>query len=105
MRGPQAGPVPLSTAAVAGVALAVVGAVAAVQLPLFLALGHARTGVLSYGATMALMFGVILLVRRLPGLAATLLDWAGRPGWGSRRRCLSPPPRVRPASTGVGACE
>ena len=79
VRGPQAGPVPLSTAAVAGVALAVVGAVAAVQLPLFLALGHARTGVLSYGATMALMFGVILLVRRLPGLAATLLDWAGRP--------------------------
>ena len=57
----------------------VVGAVAAVQLPLFLALGHARTGVLSYGATMALMFGVILLVRRLPGLATTLLDWAGRP--------------------------
>ena len=79
VRGPQASPIPLSTAAVAGMVLAVVGAIAAVQLPLFFALGHARTGMYSNGAIMILMLGGMILIRQFPALATTLLDWAGRP--------------------------
>ena len=82
VRGPQASPIPLSTAAVAGMVLAVVGAIAAVQLPLFFALGHARTGMYSNGAIMILMLGGMILIRQFPALATTLLDWASRPRTG-----------------------
>ena len=66
VRGPWTGLLPLSTAGVAGLAVAAVGAVAAIQLLLLFALGHARTGLYSYGVTMALMFGGIFLVQRFP---------------------------------------
>ena len=83
VRGPGAGVLPLSTAGVAGLAVAAVGAVAAIQLLLLFGLGHARTGLYSYGVTMALMFGGIFLVQRFPDLALTLIRWAGSPWTGA----------------------
>lgn len=83
VRGPEPSPVPLSATAVVGLSLAVVGLVAAVQLPLFLALGHARTGTYSLGATMVLMFGGTALLRHFPDLATALLRWAGSPWTGA----------------------
>ena len=83
VHGPEPSPVPLSMLAVAGMALVVVGAIAAVQLPLFFALGHARTGVYAYGATMVLMFGGMFLIERFPDLALTIIRWAGSPWAGA----------------------
>ena len=56
--------------------MAAVGAAVAVQLLLFFALGHARTGTYAYGATMVLMVGGGFLVERLPGFAAAVIRWA-----------------------------
>lgn len=79
VRGPEPSSVPLSMAAVAGMALAVVGAVAAVQLPLFFALGHARTGMYAYGTTMLLMLGGMVLIDRVPDLSLAIVRWASLP--------------------------
>ena len=79
VHGPEPSPVPLSMAAVAGMALAVVGAVAAVQLPLFFALGHARTGMYAYGTTMLLMLGGMVLVDHVPDLSLAIVRWASLP--------------------------
>ncbi|WP_026407335.1 ABC-2 transporter permease [Actinomyces gerencseriae] len=83
VRGPGAGVLPLSTAGVAGLAVAAVGMVAAVQLLLLFSLGHARTGVYAYGATMVLMFGGMFLIERFPDLALTIIRWAGSPWAGA----------------------
>ncbi len=83
VRGPGAGVLPLSMAGVAGLAVAAVGMVAAIQLLLLFALGHARTGVYAYGATMVLMFGGMFLIERFPDLALTLIRWAGSPWAGA----------------------
>ena len=82
VRGPWTGLLPLSTAGVAGLAVAAVGMVAAVQLLLLFSLGHARTGVYAYGATMVLLFGGMFLLERFPDLALTLIRWAGSPWTG-----------------------
>ena len=58
------------------VSVPAVGAAVAVQLLLFFALGHARTGTYAYGATMVLMVGGGFLVERLPGFAAAVIRWA-----------------------------
>lgn len=79
VRGPEPSSVPLSMAAVAGMALAVVGAVAAVQLPFFFALGHARTGMYAYGTTMLLMLGGMVLIDRVPDLSLAIVRWASLP--------------------------
>lgn len=79
VRGPEPSPVPLSMAAVAGMALAVVGTVAAVQLPFFFALGHARTGMYAYGTTMLLMLGGMVLVDHVPDLSLAIVRWASLP--------------------------
>ena len=79
VHGPEPSSVPLSMAAVAGMALAVVGAVAAVQLPLFFALGHARTGMYAYGTTMLLMLGGMVLIDHVPDLSLTIVRWASLP--------------------------
>ena len=79
VRGPEPSSVPLSMAAVAGMALAVVGAVAAVQLPFFFALGHARTGMYAYGTTMLLMLGGMVLVDHVPDLSLAIVRWASLP--------------------------
>lgn len=79
VRGPEPSPVPLSMAAVAGMALAVVGTVAAVQLPFFFALGHARTGMYAYGTTMLLMLGGMVLIDRVPDLSHAIVRWASLP--------------------------
>ena len=79
VHGPEPSPVPLSMLAVAGMALVVVGAIAAVQLPLFFALGHARTGVYAYGATMVLMLGGMVLVDHVPDLSLAIVRWASLP--------------------------
>ena len=79
VRGPEPSPVPLSMAAVAGMALAVVGTVAAVQLPFFFALGHARTGMYAYGTTMLLMLGGMVLIDRVPDLSLAIVRWASLP--------------------------
>ena len=79
VHGPEPSPVPLSMAAVAGMALAVVGAVAAVQLPLFFALGHARTGMYAYGTTMLLMLGGMVLIDHVPDLSLAIVRWASLP--------------------------
>lgn len=79
VRGAGNGPVVLSTAAVAGMGLAVVGAVVAVQLPLFFWLGYTRTGMYSLGAMLALMFTAVFVVRQVAGIRAALLQWAGDP--------------------------
>jgi len=63
----------------AGVALVVVGAIAAVQLPLFFALGHARTGMYAYGTTMLLMLGGMVLVDHVPDLSLAIVRWASLP--------------------------
>ena len=76
MHGPGEVRVPVSVPAVTGMAVAAVGAAVAVQLLLFFALGHARTGTYAYGATMVLMVGGGFLVERLPGLAAAVIRWA-----------------------------
>ena len=57
--------------------MAAVGAAVAVQLLLFFALGHARTGTYAYGATMALMFAFGFLIKKFPDLTATIIRWAG----------------------------
>ena len=77
--GPEPSPVPLSMLAVAGMALVVVGAIAAVQLPLFFALGHARTGMYAYGTTMLLMLGGMVLVDHVPDLSLAIVRWASLP--------------------------
>ena len=79
VHGPEPSPVPLSMLAVAGMALVVVGAIAAVQLPLFFALGHARTGMYAYGTTMLLMLGGMVLVDHVPDLSLAILRWASLP--------------------------
>ena len=79
VRGPEPSSVPLSMAAVAGMALAVVGAVAAVQLPFFFALGHARTGMYAYGTTMLLMLGGMVLIDRVPDLSLAIVRWTSLP--------------------------
>jgi membrane protein len=79
VHGPEPSSVPLSMAAVAGMALAVVGAVAAVQLPFFFALGHARTGMYAYGTTMLLMLGGMVLIDRVPDLSLAIVRWASLP--------------------------
>ena len=79
VRGPEPSSVPLSMAAVAGMALAVVGTVAAVQLPFFFALGHARTGMYAYGTTMLLMLGGMVLIDRVPDLSLAIVRWASLP--------------------------
>ena len=77
VRGPGAGVLPLSVAGVAGLAVAVLGVIVAIQLLLFFSLGYARTGMYAYGATMILMFAFGLLTQKLPDLAATIIRWAG----------------------------
>ena len=79
VHGPEPSPVPLSMLAVAGLALVVVGAIAAVQLPLFFALGHARTGMYAYGTTMLLMLGGMVLVDHVPDLSLAIVRWASLP--------------------------
>ena len=79
VHGPEPSPVPLSMLAVAGMALVVVGAIAAVQLPLFFALGHARTGMYAYGTTMLLMLGGMVLVDHVPDLSLAIVRWASLP--------------------------
>ena len=79
VHGPEPSPVPLSMLAVAGMALVVVGAIAAVQLPLFFALGHARTGMYAYGTTMLLMLGGMVLIDHVPDLSLTIVRWASLP--------------------------
>ena len=79
VHGPEPSPVPLSMLAVAGLALVVVGAIAAVQLPLFFALGHARTGMYAYGTTMLLMLGGMVLVDHVPDLSLALVRWSSLP--------------------------
>ena len=79
VHGPEPSPVPLSMLAVAGMALVVVGAIAAVQLPLFFALGHARTGMYAYGTTMLLMLGGMVLVEHVPDLSLAIVRWASLP--------------------------
>lgn len=76
VHGPGEIRVPVSVPAVTGMAVAAVGAAVAVQLLLFFALGHARTGTYAYGATMVLMVGGGFLVERLPGFAAAVIRWA-----------------------------
>ena len=76
VHGPGEVRVPVSVPAVTGMAVAAVGAAVAVQLLLFFALGHARTGTYAYGATMVLMVGGGFLVERLPGFAAAVIRWA-----------------------------
>ena len=83
VRGPWTGLLPLSTVGVAGLAVGAVGVIVAIQLLLLFGLGHARTGLYSYGVTMALMFGGIFLVQRFPDLALTLIRWAGSPWTGA----------------------
>ena len=79
VHGPEPSPVPLSMLAVAGMALVVVGAIAAVQLPLFFALGHARTGMSAEGTTMLLMLGGLVLVDHVPDLSLAIVRWASLP--------------------------
>ena len=79
VHGPEPSPVPLSMLAVAGMALVVVGAIAAVQLPLIFALGHARTGMYAYGTTMLLMLGGMVLVDHVPDLSLAIVRWASLP--------------------------
>ena len=79
VHGPEPSPVPLSMLAVAGMALVVVGAIAAVQFPVFFALGHARTGMYAYGTTMLLMLGGMVLVDHVPDLSLAIVRWASLP--------------------------
>lgn len=79
VRGAGPEPVALSTVAVAGMGLAVVGATTAVQLPLFFWLGYARTGMYSLGTVMVLMFAAMFIIRQVPDLRVALLQWAGNP--------------------------
>ena len=83
VRGPGAGIPPLSLAGVAGLAVAALGAIVAIQLLLFFSLGYTRTGMYAYGATMVLMFGGMFLIERFPDLALTLIRWAGSPWAGA----------------------
>ena len=83
VRGPGAGIPPLSVAGVAGLAVAVLGVIVAIQLLLFFSLGYARTGMYAYGATMILMFAFGLLTQKFPDLAATIIRWAGSPWTGA----------------------
>ena len=77
VRGPGAGIPPLSLAGVAGLAVAALGAIVAIQLLLFFSLGYTRTGMYAYGATMALMFAFGFLIKKFPDLTATIIRWAG----------------------------
>lgn len=77
VRGPGAGVLPLSVAGVAGLAVAVLGVIVAIQLLLFFSLGYTRTGMYAYGATMALMFAFGFLIKKFPDLTATIIRWAG----------------------------
>jgi len=77
VRGPGAGIPPLSVAGVAGLAVAVLGVIVAIQLLLFFSLGYTRTGMYAYGATMALMFAFGFLIKKFPDLTATIIRWAG----------------------------
>jgi len=103
VHGPEPSPVPLSMLAVAGMALVVVGAIAAVQLPLFFALGHARTGMYAYGTTMLLMLGGMVLVDHVPDLSLAIVRWASLPwsgpvgaGIAAGGLIISPPAPGRP---------
>ena len=77
VRGPGAGIPPLSLAGVAGLAVAALGAIVAIQLLLFFSLGYTRTGMYAYGATMVLMFAFGFLIKEFPDLTATIIRWAG----------------------------
>ena len=77
VRGPGAGIPPLSVAGVAGLAVAVLGVIVAIQLLLFFSLGYTRTGMYAYGATMVLMFAFGFLIKEFPDLTATIIRWAG----------------------------
>ena len=80
---------PVSTAAVAGLALAVSGAGVAAQLPLCFAFGYARTRLYTVGGTMILMCGGPLVIKQFPDVLRRFVDlplmivrWAGEPRTG-----------------------
>ena len=75
VRDPGVGALPLSTAGVAGLAVAVLGVIVAIQLLLFFSLGYTRTGMYAYGATMVLMFASGFLIQRFPDMTATIIQW------------------------------
>ena len=67
---------------VAGLAVCATCVVTAVQMPLFFALGAARTGMYPMLATLVVLMGGMVAVNRVPGLSAHLgrladTSWAG----------------------------